>query len=321
MTPPADSAAWPDSFGDAEGEYQAGRLRAAYAGGTRALLWAEGPDAVSFLQGILSQDVAGMKPGQTARSFLLEPRGKLQDLLWILRGEERAGLVTTPARLPATLAALSRWKLRVAAELRADPRPIFEIWGPNGPASNGGWDEAGEEGALTAELAASPIRRCLTAGRTRRYMEETGIPPMGRLAYDTLRTEAGEPLMGVDVDEKTIPQETGLVEESVSFDKGCYLGQELVARLHARGGRVNRRLRAVSMPPAVLPPPGAEVEHQGRTAGVLTTVGAARPRRPLALSLLHRSVEPGTTVEVVWEKGRFPATAEEIPMPSQPAKL
>lgn len=317
MTAPPDGGDWPDSFGDAVEEYRAGRHRGAYAGGTRALLWAEGPDSVSFLQGILSQDVAGMKPGQAARSFLLEPRGKLQDLLWVLRGEERVGLVTTPARLPATLAALSRWKLRVAADLTADPRPMFEVWGPDAPVPPGnGW--AVEEGAMAAELAVFPMRRCLSAGRSRRFLEEEeGIRPMGRLAYDTLRAEAGEPLMGVDLDEKTIPQETGLVKEAVSFDKGCFLGQELTARIDARGGRVNRRLRSVRMLHAAVPPPGAQVEYGGRTAGVLTTVGSANPRGTTALSLLHRSVEPGTEVEVVWEKGRFPAEAEEVPIPSR----
>ena len=315
-------APWPDTFGDAEAEYRAGRHRAAYAGGTRALLWAEGPDAVSFLQGILSQDVAGMKPGRTARSFLLEPRGRLQDLLWVLRGEERVGLVTTPSRLPTTLAALSRWKLRVDAELTADPRPVWEVWGPDACLPpGGGWAETGGEGGPAAELAASPVRRGLSVGLTRRFLEEEArIPPMGRLAYDTLRVETGEPLMGVDVDEKTIPGETGLVEEAVSFDKGCFLGQELTARIDARGGRVNRRLRAVRMLDGAVPPPGAQVEYGGRTAGVLTTVGAAHSGGPVALSLLHRSVEPGTAVEVVWGKGRFPAEAEEVPMPSRRPK-
>ncbi len=316
MTPSPPPAPWPDSFGDMRGEYQAARSRAAYAGGTRALLWAEGPDAVPFLQGILSQDIAAMTPGQTARSFLLEPRGKLQDLLWVLRGEERAGLVTTPARLDSTRSALERWKLRVEVELRADPRTMFEVWGPDAPFPSGsGWAENGA-GVMTAGLADYPLRRCLTAGFTGGFLEKEGVRPMGRWAYDTLRAEAGEPLMGVDVDEKTIPQETGLVAESASFDKGCYLGQELVARIDTRG-RVNRRLCAVGMPAGEIPPAGAAAEQAGRTVGRLTTVGRANPAGTAALSLLHREAEAGEAVEVTWEGGRCPGLVENVPMPSR----
>ena len=320
MTPSPPPPDWPDSFGDAPGEYGAARRRSGYAGGTRALLWAEGPDAVDFLQGVLSQDVAAMSPGETARSFLLEPRGKLQDLLWVLRGEGRAGLVTTPARLDSTRSALERWKLRVDAELRADPRTVWETWGPDAYAPpGGGWAENGE-GGLTAELADSPMRRCLAVGFTEGFWEAAGARPMGRLAYDTLRAEAGEPLMGVDVDEKTIPQETGLAAEAVSFTKGCYLGQELVARIDSRG-RVNRRLCAVSMPPGVVPPAGALAERGGRTVGRLTTVGRANPAGAVALSMIHREAEAGETVEVVWEEGRIPGAVERLPLSPRLPKL
>ena len=320
MTPSPPPAAWPDSFGDARGEYEAARRRSGYAGGTRALLWAEGPDAADFLQGVLSQDVAGMAPGETARSFLLEPRGKLRDLLWVLRGEGRVGLVTTPARLDSTRSALERWKLRVDVELRADLRTAFETWGPDAPAPpGGGWAENGE-GGLAAQLAERPVRLCLAAGFTGGFLEKGGARPMGRLAYDTLRAEAGEPLMGVDVDEKTIPQETGLVAEAVSFAKGCYLGQELVARIDSRG-RVNRRLCAVVMPAGAVPPEGALVESGGRTVGRLTTVGRANPAGAVALSLIHREAEAGERVEVAWEEGRFPGRVERLPLSSRLAKL
>lgn len=320
MTASPPPAPWPDSFGDLRGEYEAARGRAAYAGGTRALLWAEGPDAIPFLQGILSQDIAGMTPGQAARSFLLEPRGKLQDLLWVLRGEERAGLVTTPARLDSTRSALERWRVRVEVELRADPRTMLEVWGPDAALPPGpGWAENGA-GEMTAQLSDYPIRRCLAAGFTGGFLEKEGVRPMGAWAHDTLRAEAGEPLMGVDVDEKTIPQETGLVAESASFDKGCYLGQELVARIDTRG-RVNRRLCAVGMPAGEIPPAGARVELGGRTVGRLTTVGRANPAGAAALSLIHREAAVGETVEVTWEGGRCPGLVEQVPMRSRFAAL
>jgi folate-binding protein YgfZ len=105
--------------------------------------------------------------------------------------------------------------------------------------------------------------------------------------WNAMRIEAGEPVMGIDVDESTIPQETGLVEQSVSFSKGCFLGQELVARLDSRGGRVNRHLRSVCL--AGLPELPAQVAEEG---GFITSA-AQRGEHAIGLGLLHRRIESG----------------------------
>lgn len=282
---------------------------AGYIGGVSGLLWASGPDAVSYLQGVLSQDVEGMAPGEAARSFLLAPRGKLEALLWVLRAgdaDNRVGIAAEASQMEQVRISLARWRLRVEVELEPDPREVFDVWGPAGLDTADGWRE--ENGVLTAELRSTPVRRCLTAGLDRADLEERGLRPLGRLAAEAVRIEAGEPRMGVDVDSKTIPQETGLVPEAVSFTKGCFLGQELVARIDSRG-RVNRNLRGVRMLDGAAPPAGAQVIHDGKTVGTLTSAAGG-----LALALIRREAPPGAQVMVSWDDGEARAVIEQLPM-------
>ena len=272
------------------------------------LLWATGPDTVSFLQGILSQDIAGLAPGEVARSFLLEPRGKLNSLLWVLRDADRVGIVTDAARHEETVGSLSRWRFRVNVDFVPDQRPVLDIWGPRdaGFEVPGGWGE--EQGVLVAELRRRPVRRRIVAGVDAAEMRERGVGPIGRQVVDAFRIESGEPRMGVDVDEKTIPQETGLVPEAISFTKGCFLGQELAARIDSRG-RVNRHLRGLRMLDSVAPPIGARLTHAGKQVGQLTTVAESPALlAPVALALVRREATPGTQVTVTWESGRTEAT-------------
>ncbi len=120
--------------------------------------------------------------------------------------------------------------------------------------------------------------------------------------------------MGVDVDERTIPQEAGVVEETVSFTKGCYLGQELVARIDSRG-HVNRLLRGVVIETNVLPPEGAGLWMDDRQVGAITSVAESLTvRAPVGLALVRREVSPGDRVEVRWDQGTAPAMVSELPL-------
>ena len=305
---------WPESFGDVTGEYTSAHQSAGFIGGVSGLFWAMGPDAITFLQGMLSQDLETLAPGAVARSFLLQPRGKLDALLWVLRAEDRVGIVTEAAREEETRRSLSRWRLRVDVELAPDPRDVFDVWGP-APATLdvvSGWQD--EEGVLVAEVRDAPVRHRLVAGLDAAELEERGLRPIGQQVGTTLRIETGEPRIGIDVDHKTIPQESGLVPEAVSFTKGCFLGQELVARIDSRG-RVNRNLRGVRLLEAVIPPVGARVTHAGKVVGTLTSVGESLAvRAPVALALIRREAPPGTRVAVSWEQGEARAVIEELPL-------
>jgi len=304
--------------GDLRAGYAHARSVAGFAADTLGLFWAVGPDAVSYLQGILSQDIEGLAPGQVARSFLLEPRGKLDALLWVLRDEDRVGIVTAAARQAAVIASLSRWRLRVDVEFGPDDRRVHDVWGPAArvPAAPGGWRD--EDGVLAAELREGPVRRRLVAGLEPQALEKLGAVPINDRVVDAFRIEAGEPRMGVDVDGKTIPQETGLVPEAVSFTKGCFLGQELVARIDSRG-RVNRHLRGIRMLGPVVPPVGAGLSYEGKAVGQLTTVGESPAlHAPVALALVRREALPGSRITVTWEGAEIEAEVHGLPMTGPP---
>lgn len=304
----------PGEPGDSRDRYARARTGAGFATDMLGLFWAVGPDAISFLQGILSQDVGGLSPGQAARSFLLQPRGKLDALLWVLRDEDRVGIVADATHQDGAIASLSRWRLRVDVEFHQDRRPVLDVWGPSDrvPGAPGGWRD--EQGTLVAELRAQPVRRRIIAGWSPQQIGQLGAVPIDRAAVDAFRVEAGEPRMGIDVDGRTIPQETGLVPEAVSFTKGCFLGQELVARIDSRG-RVNRHLRAIRMIGQAIPPPGARVSHGARVVGEVTTVAESPVHQaPIALALIRREAPPGSRVTVTWEDGQTEAEVHGLPM-------
>ena len=130
-------------------------------------------------------------------------------------------------------------------------------------------------------------------------------------AAEVLRVEAGVPRFGAEIDERVMPAEAGLVDRAVSFTKGCYVGQEPVARLHYRG-HANRALRALG--PAVVPGPGAVVVVGEREVGrVTSSVDSLSLQRPLSLAIVRREVEEGARVRIAWEGGA--CDAEVLPLP------
>jgi folate-binding protein YgfZ len=133
--------------------------------------------------------------------------------------------------------------------------------------------------------------------------------------YEAVRIEAGVPVMGREIDEKTIPAETGVVERAVSFTKGCFTGQELVARIDSRGGNVPRHLRGVVVGTNVVPPVGATITVDGKEVAVLTSVAESLERRaPVGLAYVRRAVEPPADVVVSWDGGSAPARVEALPL-------
>jgi folate-binding protein YgfZ len=130
-----------------------------------------------------------------------------------------------------------------------------------------------------------------------------GVVPCGSDAWEAARIEAGIPVMGSELSERVIPEEAGLVERCVSFTKGCYTGQELVARLEARGSNVPRRLRGIVLTgeggPSAAVVPGAEILADGKPSGVVTSAAwSPGMGATVALGYVHRSVTESSTVTV-----------------------
>ncbi len=257
------------SFGDVTGEYLALRGGAGVVTDWHELVWVSGPDAVKFLDGLLSQAVQPMAIGAVSASLLLAPQGKLRAPHRVLRGEEEVGLLADPGVAATVAQDLARFKIRVDAVIGTEVAPVVDVWGPEAarvvtgatgfvaPAS--GWVRHGEVVVAAVPFSKVPLPRYVVVGvPAADLVASPGAVRCGRLAADAVRIEAGEPVMGVDIDERTIPQEADLVADAVDFTKGCYLGQELVARIDSRG-HVNRHLRGLIFEANVLPPLGAEL--------------------------------------------------------------
>lgn len=293
-------------------EYLAMRDAAAVVDPGWAAVAVRGADAVTFLQGLLSQD---LRPGSCLRTFLLGPRGKLRAIAWAITDDTSVVLVTESGRRQVLVDDLARYRIRVDVEITADDRPVRMVVGPASDDVLGvtvppqGW--VASDDALIGDTT--------FAGRTRRVVvgegpDLTGVVVAGSSAATAVRIELGEPVMDVDVDEGTIPQETGLVPSAVDFDKGCYLGQELVARIDSRG-RVNQRLVGLRVTTNVIPPAGAEVVVDDAVLGMITSVGESLDlRAPVGLGLVRREAEDGRSVVLRWAGGEVPAIVMSLPM-------
>ncbi|RPI23617.1 MAG: folate-binding protein [Actinobacteria bacterium] len=270
------------------------------------LIWVRGPDAVVFLDGLLSQSVASIAPGTVRRSLLLTPRGKLDAPLWLLGGERDVGVVVEAGFAQSTAAGLARFKIRVDATVAVDERRLTEVWGSDAAdlAAAGTW-EASPAFAADLPLLNGPMRRVLTTA-------EVTVAAASEDEAEAVRIAMGEPRLGVDIGEDTIPQEAGLVAGAVDFDKGCYLGQELVARIESRG-RVNRQLRGMrSLGPPLAAP--SAVKQAGSEVGMATSAAIHPDLGGIALGMLRREVEVGDEVEL----GAVPAVVTDLPIPPAP---
>ncbi len=246
-------------------------------------VWVRGPEAIRFLQDLIAQDLERVAPGEVTRSLWLGPQGKLVEIPWVLRGDDEVGFVVDAGRGDGLAASLRRYRIRVKADIEEGDPGVVILEG--GSVAKGGWANGDR---IEADISLPGVRRTFVSGPAPDLDE---APP--ELA-DGLRIAAGEPRMGVDVDESTIPQESGLVESAVALDKGCFLGQELVARINSRGGRVPRILRGLRLKPGV--GAGDELRREDRVVGTVSSIGEHRQLGLVGLALVRREVEPGTSV-------------------------
>ncbi len=264
--------------------------------------WVRGGDAARFLHDLLSGDIAGLQPGQAGQSLLLAPNGRLRAILVVARTD--AGFAVISEQPDHVVEDLRRFRIRVDVELEPDARPVSSMVGPAGPhvlGELGDGDRHGvvdRQGLMTVPDPAWPSR-WFVAGDPSLVMA-AGAQPVSPGAYEVLRVEMGEPRYGIDVDEKTIPNEAFDLDVVIDFGKGCYLGQELVERIDARGRRV-RRLAGVVFTPGPLPPAGSQIVHQTASIGTLTSVVASPGHGPIGLGLLRSEAGPGSEVRAVWD--------------------
>jgi folate-binding protein YgfZ len=155
-----------------------------------------------------------------------------------------------------------------------------------------GWKLLGTESGALLEVGANDV------SRLRQILRDRSSTPCNMAAFNSLRIEAGTPLFGVDFNEQNFPQEVGRDGEAISFTKGCYLGQETVARIDALG-HVNQRLVGVRFLASGVPEAGTVVARDGQKAGRVTSAAySPQLRAPLALAMVRRAANsPGTRLE------------------------
>lgn len=243
----------------------------------RAFVRVSGPDAESYLQGQLSQDLAAFPHGL---SFVLEPTGKVCALVRYIRQATDAFLLDTDAPGgDALLGRLQRFLLRTKATVEPVEHRCTRVFGGD---VRGGFP-APWPAAHDAPLDVLDD-------------DVTGAHELDPIGYERRRILAGVPVVGVDIGPDTIPAEVGqwAIDAAVSFTKGCYTGQELVARIDSRGGNVPRPLRVLeSADGGHLANSGEVTDAAGEMVGRVTSAAA-----DVALAPLARRVEPGAEVRV-----------------------
>jgi tRNA-modifying protein YgfZ len=275
----------------------------------RGKLALTGSEAAGLLTGQVTNDVEGLVEGAGCYAALLTNKGKMLGDLRVLRvGGDAPELHLDCERvaLQALFDQLRRAAIGWQAELhkRTVQEALFSLVGPEARAVAGAVDLPAEEHAhLSVTLGDRPARAIVTdlgvdvltaaedADAVRAALEAAGAEPVGEDAAEVLRVERGDPHHGVGLDERVTPQEAGLNERAVSFAKGCYVGQETVARLHWRG-KPNRHLRGLRL--SALVTPGTVLSTAaGKEVGRLSSVVEHPALGVIGLALVRREASPG----------------------------
>jgi folate-binding protein YgfZ len=314
----------------------------------RGKLALSGLDAKTFLAGQVTNDTEALEPGEGCYAAFLTHKGKMLGDLRILdvspASGEHAGADSDPdsdsgsvsvsaseelvldterVALQALFDMIRKFKIGYELELhkRTVERGLLSLIGPEAARI------AAAEALPAAEHANAPVRidglaalavrtdtgvdlicDAAPTAKLAEALRERGAAPVSEQATEIVRVERGRPRYGVDMDETTIPQEAGLNERAVSFTKGCYVGQETVARLYYRG-RPNRLLRGLRLSEPI--PAGAELRLGEKPVGHLSSAVLSPAFGPIGLGLVRREAQVGASLSV--GDGDLSATVVELP--------
>lgn len=314
-------------------DYETLREDAGAVFGERDVLKISGPDAQSYLDGQLSQDIATLELGESAWSFILQPTGKVDVYCRVFRvsgsnsdagsNSESTFFIEVPVGCgEATLTRLQRFKLRVDCELELLRWQICSVRGPKSAEI-----DMQALASLSDHSLVAPVEWGDVTGFDLLNPSPLPIRECSNAALEVLRIEAGIPQMSKDIMEGAIPAEVGnrILDKAVSFTKGCYVGQELVARIDSRGGNVPRRLLGVissevssdtASPDTAVPNAGEPLFEAGESArqiGTLTSFVKSPRLGSIGLALIHRSVGPSEPSSIIC--GNLSLQVVDLPFP------
>lgn len=305
----------------------------------RGKLAVTGPEAAEYLQGQLTNDVEALEPGEGQYAVLLDRKGHMQADMRVLRapvvplgrhtslrnhggrGGEGFWIDTEPDGLEATRKHLQTYKIGREVEVTdvTAERAILSLIGPRSveiagtpPLPEYACEETSVAGvdclAVGTRNGIDLIAAAEDSDRLRETLLGAGAVEVGPEAIEILRIEAGVPRFGAEMGAETMPAEAGIVEDAVSFTKGCYIGQETVARLHYKG-KPNRLLRGLRLSaPAA---PGAVLRLGEKEVGALGSACVSPALGPIGLAIVRREAEPGDELAV----GEDGVTAGVVDLP------
>jgi folate-binding protein YgfZ len=288
----------------------------------RGKLLVAGPDAAEYLQGQLTNDVEALAPGEGQYAALLDRKGHIQADMRVLRlAPERIWIDTEAVTAEVVRRHLETYRIgrQVEVEDAGAERAIVSLIGPAAVAVSGAPSppphrtETATVGGVECvvvgvEGGIDLLAPAAQAGRLKEALLEAGAVEVEADAAEILRIESGRPRFGAEMTTATMPAEAGIVEAAVSFTKGCYIGQEPVARLHHRG-RPNRHLRGLRLERPVAP--GDALRLGEREVGIVSSACVSPALGPLALAIVRREAEPGAELSV----GEDGVTARVVDLP------
>jgi folate-binding protein YgfZ len=328
-----------EAFTSVEEEYAALRRTAGLVDrSARLRMIFAGPQAAEALTGLVTNDVLSLRPGMGQYAVALTAKGKvIADVRIFARADDL--LADTPATAGPGFAAMIRKFVNPRLAKYAEVSAVLRTIGVFGPRARG--VIAGALGADPGSLASlSPFHHMpLSVGGERLHvaavpdlgvegydvfvpveaaanvwaaLADAGAAPAGTTAVDIVRVEAGRPLWGVDMDEGTLAPEASFdLLGAISYTKGCYTGQETVARVHFRG-HVNRHLRGLTSNASI--PRGAQLfAADGQPCGDVRSSVTSPRLGPLAIGMVRREVEAGSAVTARWDGGEGQASVRELP--------
>jgi tRNA-modifying protein YgfZ len=310
--------------------------------GHRGRLRFIGDKAGEALTGLVTNDVLSMVPGQGQYGAALTSKGRIVADLRVF-ALDGSYLVDTSARAwPGWFSMVKKYVNPRIAGYRDESHAIRDIgvFGPDAPrlvAAISGIDQTtlGELAPLahvtaTRDDASLTVARAVDLGvagfdlfvpfeifdRVWQDALALGGTPAGLGAWEIARVEAGRPEWGIDIDDSTIPQEANFDEfDAISYTKGCYIGQEVVARVHFRG-HVNRHLRGLRTPGSDAPPTGAQlIDDSGNHVGDVRSSVASPRLGGIAIGMVRREITPGDRVMAKWERGEQRVDVAMLPFP------
>jgi folate-binding protein YgfZ len=286
----------------------------------RGKLGLSGGDVKSFLQGQVTNDVEALVPGSGCYAAFLTPKGKMLGDLRILDAGEELLLDTERTALQGLFNMIRHFSIGydVALHKRTVERGLVSLIGPAAdslvelPAAEHAHALAQIDGvrarAIRTDVGIDLLCEAADTEGLLAALSRLGAEPVSEETAEVLRVERGRPRYGIELDDTVIPQEAGLNARAVSFTKGCYVGQETVARLHYRG-KPNRHLRGLRCSAPV--ERGDELRLGDRVVGHVASSVQSPRLGPIALALVRRQAPPGTELQA----GTDSVSAEVVELP------